>query len=88
MRYLLIVPLGLGARGVPASHDKLGMLMSGLFEMALTREWKEKEERIIRLPERHPRDFQPFFDFLYFGAIFSAQKSDQGSSDKDREWTR
>ena len=52
-------------------HEKLLTADSEFAKMALSRDFKEKNERIIRFPEEDPDVFGQYVTFLYGGMIFT-----------------
>lgn len=56
---------------------------SGFFANALRNGWKEKEERLVRLPECSPEVFQIFLNFIHAGKIYSTKDDDQVEVESD-----
>ena len=78
-------------------HQQRACQKSGFFEAAFGNEWKEKEEKLIRLPDYEPEHFHIFFLWLYGSKIYSSQDGDIGADENesvtggdetDREWER
>lgn len=53
---------------------------SGFFAAVLRNGWKEKEERVVRLPECKPEVFQIFLNFIHTGNIYSRKDGDQSKN--------
>ncbi|KAF2864974.1 hypothetical protein BDV95DRAFT_613125 [Massariosphaeria phaeospora] len=51
------------------AHDKLIRATSGFFENALSHDWKEKEEGLIRIEDIEPEDFRVYFRWLYTNRV-------------------
>ncbi|KAK3716003.1 hypothetical protein LTR37_006733 [Vermiconidia calcicola] len=63
-------------------HKDLLTTHSDFFKAALSREWKEGQDRVVRLKElENPEPFKLFVDFLYTGKIFSGKVVDIGTLD-------
>ncbi|KAK3722424.1 hypothetical protein LTR37_002416 [Vermiconidia calcicola] len=63
-------------------HKDLLTKHSEFFKAALSSEWKEGQERVVRLRElENPEPFKLFVDFLYTGKIFSGKVVDVGTMD-------
>lgn len=76
-----------GAEGLLESfhvHEELLCRTSDFFTAALSKDWKESRQKIVRLPEDDPDLFEIFADFLYGGRIHSTKESDTiGNTDDD-----
>ena len=55
--------------GVLAEHSEF-------FAAALRNGWKEKEERLVRLPECTAENFEIFLKFIHTGKIYSSKDDD------------
>lgn len=70
-------------------HTELITNHSELFKAALKRGWKEAEERLVRLPEEKPKNFENFHSFLYTGKVYSRKLNEnKPSENEDLEWSR
>ncbi|KAK4547282.1 hypothetical protein LTR36_000937 [Oleoguttula mirabilis] len=52
-------------------HENLIRSHSGFFEAALSKEWAENVERLVKLPEDRPEVFKAYVQWLYSGRIYS-----------------
>lgn len=50
-------------------HERLMRASSPFFDKAMSPEWQESVQRIIRLPEDEPEIFQLYVHWLYFGTL-------------------
>ena len=60
----------------------------------MSNDWKEFQDRIVRLPEQNSESFETFIRFLYTGCIYSSKDGDRTESQgedftsRDEEWVR
>ncbi|KAE9979957.1 hypothetical protein EG328_000602 [Venturia inaequalis] len=50
-------------------HETIIRAESPFFEAALSKEWKESEERVVRLPEQYPEAFDIYMRWIYSGKL-------------------
>lgn len=87
---VITILVGTGkARETFVLHEALLRQNSDFFENALKREWKEAEERTVKLPEIEPRQFAVFAKFLLTGLVFIRPGGDilkmrENKTEKDR----
>ncbi|KAH7068220.1 hypothetical protein BKA63DRAFT_581619 [Paraphoma chrysanthemicola] len=68
-------------------HDNLLRLFSPFFEAALGRDWKESQERIVKLPNCNVHAFRVYFQWLYTAQLHTKFQFNQTSpSDGQWEW--
>ena len=90
-----MITVGVGPEDVQTFDVNEDLLKrhSEFFRAALSRDWKEKEERCVKLPEDDPETFKLFVPFAYTGKVFSARENDfrqneYGTGHTDREYRR
>ncbi|KAH4300166.1 hypothetical protein HBH64_098990 [Parastagonospora nodorum] len=68
-------------------HESLIRLSSPFFEAALSREWKESQERIVKLPEGNAHAFRIYVHWLYTSQLCSKLQFNHVSlNDGQWEW--
>lgn len=50
-------------------HEAIIRAESPFFEAVLSKEWKESEERVVRLPEQYPEAFDIYLRWIYSGKL-------------------
>ncbi|KAI7154040.1 hypothetical protein KC349_g7940 [Hortaea werneckii] len=71
-------------------HENLIRHHSKFVEAISRNDWKEKDSRVIHLPEHDEEHFRIFFDYIYSHHVFSSKPDDclSGKSLGDKEWDR
>jgi hypothetical protein len=68
-------------------HENLIRSSSRFFDAALNHDWKETQERIIRLPDCNVHAFRIYVQWLYTNQLFTKLQFNQTSAkDGQREW--
>ncbi|KAI7348019.1 hypothetical protein KC320_g6856 [Hortaea werneckii] len=88
-----IITFLVGPEGAPSTfliHENLIRHHSNFVEAISRNDWKEKESRVIHLPEHGEEHFRIFFDYIYCHHVFSSKPDDclSGKSPEDKEWDR
>ncbi|KAI7283851.1 hypothetical protein KC345_g2685 [Hortaea werneckii] len=74
-----IITFLVGPEGVQSTflvHEILVRQRSKFVEAISRNDWKEKESRVIHLPEHDKEHFRIFFDYIYSHHIFSSKPDD------------
>ncbi|KAK3619784.1 hypothetical protein LTR56_023798 [Elasticomyces elasticus] len=70
-------------------YEELLIRHSEFFRAAVSKKWREGQERAVSLPEDKPGHFEIFFNFLNGGQIFSSKEGDHDpEQNTDLEWSR
>jgi hypothetical protein len=65
-------------------HGELICGSSEFFRNALSREWRESKERLVKLPSRQPKAFQLYVQWLYTGRLHLSPRSVEANSTTER----
>jgi hypothetical protein len=57
-------------------HENLITAASKFFKAALSHDWKEKFDRLIKLPDILPDDFRLYVRWLYTNSLFPSARAD------------
>jgi hypothetical protein len=72
-------------------YENLLRANSGFFDIALKKEWKEGQDRIVEMPETNNEAFTIWAKWLYTGRMFLMQDGDHTEVDcrsMNQEWNR
>lgn len=73
-----------GAEKTYVVHEAIVRAESPFFEAALSKEWQESKERIVRLPKQYPEAFDVYIGWVYSGKIIIG-KYDIVKKEEDRK---